>query len=167
MTPFSNIDQKYITVPNGLEGFFEARAELLARFIETFNPPQLVVFCKTKQQTDRVAEVLKRKNMSAGAIHGNLLWSKREEAIQAFLDGQLQALAVTNVAARGLDIPSVSHVVNYDVPGTPEEYVHRIGRTARNGASGVARTFITSEDGQFLLEIEKHIGLLLEEEPFS
>jgi ATP-dependent RNA helicase DeaD len=154
----SNIDQKYIAVPR------ERKNELLARFIETFNPPQLVVFCKTKHQTDRVAEVLKRKNMSAGAIHGDLPQSKREKTLQAFRSGELQSLVATNVAARGLDIPSVSHVVNYDVPETPEEYVHRIGRTARNGASGVARTFITSEDGQFLLEIEKHIGLLLEEE---
>lgn len=154
----SNVDQKYIAVPR------ERKNELLARFIETFNPPQLVVFCKTKHQTDRVAEVLKRKNMSAGAIHGDLPQSKREKTLQAFRSGELQSLVATNVAARGLDIPSVSHVVNYDVPETPEEYVHRIGRTARNGASGVARTFITSEDGQFLLEIEKHIGLLLEEE---
>ena len=154
----SNVDQKYIAVPR------ERKNELLARFIEIFNPPQLVVFCKTKHQTDRVAEVLKRKHMSAGAIHGDLPQSKREKTLQAFRAGELQSLVATNVAARGLDIPSVSHVVNYDVPETPEEYVHRIGRTARNGASGVARTFITSEDGQFLLEIEKHIGLLLEEE---
>jgi ATP-dependent RNA helicase DeaD len=154
----SNVDQKYIAVPR------ERKNELLARFIETFNPPQLVVFCKTKHQTDRVAEVLKRKHMSAGAIHGDLPQSKREKTLQAFRAGELQCLVATNVAARGLDIPSVSHVVNFDVPETPEEYVHRIGRTARNGASGVARTFITSEDGQFLLEIEKHIGLLLEEE---
>ncbi len=153
-----NVDQKYIAVPR------ERKNELLAHFIETFNPPQMVVFCKTKHQTDRVAEVLKRKHMSAGAIHGDLPQSKREKTLQAFRAGELQCLVATNVAARGLDIPSVSHVVNFDVPETPEEYVHRIGRTARNGASGVARTFITSEDGQFLLEIEKHIGLLLEEE---
>jgi ATP-dependent RNA helicase DeaD len=152
------VDQKFIAVPR------ERKNELLAHFIETFNPPQLVVFCKTKHQTDRVAEVLKRKKISGGAIHGDLPQSKREKTLQGFRSGELQCLVATNVAARGLDIPSVSHVVNYDVPETPEEYVHRIGRTARNGASGVARTFITSEDGQFLLEIEKHIGLLLEEE---
>ncbi|HAT10552.1 MAG TPA: hypothetical protein DCS97_08160, partial [Planctomycetes bacterium] len=118
----------------------------------------------TKHQTDRVAEVLKRRKKSAAAIHGDLPQSRREKTLQAFRDGELQCLIATNVAARGLDIPTVSHVVNYDVPETPEEYVHRIGRTARNGAKGVARTFITPEDGQFLLEIEKHIGLLLEEE---
>jgi ATP-dependent RNA helicase DeaD len=152
------VDQKYIAVPR------ERKNELLAHFIETQNPDQLVVFCKTKHQTDRVAEVLKRKNMSAAAIHGDLPQSKRERTLQAFRSRELQCLIATNVAARGLDIPTVSHVLNYDIPEAPEEYVHRIGRTARNGAKGIARTFITPEDGQFLVEIEKHIGLLLEEE---
>ena len=152
------VDQKYIAVPR------ERKNELLAHFIETQNPEQLVVFCRTKHQTDRVAEVMKRKNISAAAIHGDLPQSKREKTLQAFRARELQCLIATNVAARGLDIPTVSHVVNYDIPEMPEEYVHRIGRTARNGARGVARTFITPDDGQFLLEIEKHIGLLLEEE---
>jgi ATP-dependent RNA helicase DeaD len=152
------VDQKYIAVPR------ERKNELLAHFIETQQPEQLVVFCRTKHQTDRVAEVMKRKNISAAAIHGDLPQSKREKTLQAFRSRELQCLIATNVAARGLDIPTVSHVVNYDIPEMPEEYVHRIGRTARNGARGVARTFITPEDGQFLLEIEKHIGLLLEEE---
>ena len=152
------VDQKFIAVSR------DRKNSLLAHFIETQNPPQLVVFCRTKHQTDRVAEVLKRKNMSAGAIHGDLPQSKRERILAQFRSGEIQSLIATNVAARGLDIPTVSHVVNYDIPEMPEEYVHRIGRTARNGAKGVARTFITPEDGQFLLEIEKHIGLLLEEE---
>ena len=152
------VDQKYIAVAR------EKKNELLAHFIATFNPPQLLVFCRTKHQTDRVAEVLKRKHMSAGAIHGDLPQSKRERTLAQFRAGELQCLIATNVAARGIDIPTVSHVVNYDIPEMPEEYVHRIGRTARNGAKGVARTFITPDDGQFLSEIEKHIGLLLEEE---
>ena len=152
------VDQKFIAVAH------DKKTSLLAHFIETQNPEQLVVFCRTKHQTDRVAEVLKRKNLSAGAIHGDLPQGKRERMLQQFRNRELQCLIATNVAARGLDIPTVSHVVNYDIPENPEEYVHRIGRTARNGAKGVARTFITPEDGQFLLEIEKHIGLLLEEE---
>ncbi len=152
------VDQKYIAVPR------DRKNDLLAHFIETYNPERLVVFCKTKHQTDRVAEVLKRKKLSAGAIHGDLPQSKRERTLSDFRGGTLQCLIATNVAARGLDIPAVSHVVNYDIPEMPEEYVHRIGRTARAGNKGVARTFITPEDGQFLLEIEKHIGLLLEEE---
>jgi ATP-dependent RNA helicase DeaD len=152
------VDQKYIAVPH------EKKNALLAHFIERFNPPQLVVFCRTKHQTDRVAEVLKRRKFSVGHIHGDLPQSRRERTLADFRAGSLQCLIATNVAARGLDIPTVSHVVNYDVPEMPEEYVHRIGRTARNGASGVARTFITPEDGQFLTEIEKHIGLIIEEE---
>jgi ATP-dependent RNA helicase DeaD len=152
------VDQAYIAVAH------HRKNDLLDHFIGVQDPPQLLVFCKTKHQTDRVAEVLKRRNKSAAAIHGDLPQSRREKTLQAFRDGELQCLIATNVAARGLDIPTVSHVVNYDVPETPEEYVHRIGRTARNGAKGVARTFITPEDGQFLLEIEKHIGILLGEE---
>ena len=153
------VDQKYIAVDH------DKKTGLLAHFIETQNPEQLVVFCRTKHQTDRVAEVLKRKGKSAGAIHGDLPQTKRERMLKEFREGSLQCLIATNVAARGLDIPSVSHVVNYDIPEQPEEYVHRIGRTARNGAKGVARTFITPEDGQFLIEIEKHIGMELTEEP--
>jgi len=154
----SEVDQKYIAVD------YDKKTALLAHFIETQEPEQLVVFCRTKHQTDRVAKVLKQKRMKASAIHGDMPQSKREKTLRDFRAGELQCLIATNVAARGLDIPTVSHVVNYDVPETPEEYVHRVGRTARNGADGVARTFITPEDGQFLLEIEKHIGLLLDEE---
>ncbi|TVR39473.1 MAG: DEAD/DEAH box helicase [Planctomycetota bacterium] len=152
------VDQKYIAVDQN------KKTAVLAHFIETQKPEQMVVFCKTKHQTDRVAKVLKGKSLSAGAIHGDLTQAKREQALRQFREGKLTCLIATNVAARGLDIPSVSHVVNYDVPETPEEYVHRIGRTGRMGKEGIARTFITPEDGQFLLEIEKHIGLLLEEE---
>jgi ATP-dependent RNA helicase DeaD len=152
------VDQKFIAVPH------DKKTSLLAHFIDTQNPDSMLVFCRTKHQTDRVAEVLKRKNYSAGAIHGDLPQTKRERILSQFRSSELKCLIATNVAARGLDIPIVSHVVNYDIPEMPEEYVHRIGRTARNGAPGVARTFITPEDGQFLLEIEKHIGLLLEEE---
>lgn len=123
-----------------------------------------MVFCNTKHQTDRVATVLKKKNLSAQAIHGDLPQSKREKTLQGFRDGTINCLIATNVAARGLDIPSVSHVVNYDIPENPEEYVHRVGRTARMGRKGIARTFVTPEDGQFVVEIEKHIGLLLDEE---
>ena len=108
--------------------------------------------------------MLKRKKMSCGAIHGDLPQSKREKTLAGFRDGSLPCMIATNVAARGIDIPTVSHVVNYDIPENPEEYVHRVGRTARMGRTGIARTFITPEDGQFLLEIEKHIGMLLEEE---
>jgi ATP-dependent RNA helicase DeaD len=154
----AKVDQKYIAVDQN------KKTTLLAHFIEVREPKQMVVFCKTKHQTDRVAKVLKQKDLSAGAIHGDLPQSKRERTLRDFRDGSLQCLIATNVAARGLDIPSVSHVVNYDVPETPEEYVHRIGRTGRMGKDGIARTFVTPEDGQFLLEIEKHIGLLLEEE---
>jgi ATP-dependent RNA helicase DeaD len=153
-----SVDQKYIAVDP------DKKTALLAHFIETFKPEQMVVFCNTKHQTDRVAAVLKRKNITAHAIHSDLPQSKREKTLQDFRDGSLMCLIATNVAARGLDIPAVSHVVNYDIPINPEEYVHRVGRTGRMGREGIARTFVTPEDGQFVVEIEKHIGLMLDEE---
>lgn len=157
-TTAENVDQKFIAVDRNKKN------DLLAHFIETYNPEQLVVFCRTKAQTDRVAQVLRRKKKKAAAIHGDLPQGKRERTLQQFRDGSLHCLIATNVAARGLDIPAISHVVNYDIPENPDEYVHRIGRTGRMGADGVARTFITSDDGQFLVEIEKLIGFELEEE---
>ena len=153
-----HVDQKFIAVDRNKKN------DLLAHFIDTHNPEQLVVFCKTKAQTDRVAQVLRKKKKKAAAIHGDLPQNKRERTLQQFRDGQVHCLIATNVAARGLDIPAISHVVNYDIPENPDEYVHRIGRTGRMGASGVARTFITKDDGQFLVEIEKLIGFELEEE---
>ncbi len=152
------VDQKYIAVEQ------KRKVDILAHYIETEKPEQLVVFCKTKHQTDRVATILKKKKMKAGAIHGDLPQNKRERTLTGFRNNELQCLIATNVAARGLDIPAVSHVINYDIPENPEEYVHRIGRTGRMGSSGFARTFITPDDGQFLIEIEKHIGFELEEE---
>ena len=131
------VDQKYIAVDRNKKN------TLLAHFIETFDPEQLVVFCKTKAQTDRVAKVLKQHKLKAQSIHGDLPQGKREKTLQSFRDGSLRCLIATNVAARGIDIPSVTHVVNYDVPENPEEYVHRIGRTGRMGKTGVARTFVT------------------------
>ncbi len=153
-----NVDQKWIAVDP------KRKTSLLSHLVETLEPEKMVVFCRTKHQTDRVAEVLKRRKIKAAAIHGDLPQSKRERALKDFTEGKLACLIATNVAARGLDIPAVSHVINYDIPENPEEYVHRIGRTARMGRTGIARTFITPDDGQFLLEIEKHIGELLEEE---
>jgi ATP-dependent RNA helicase DeaD len=154
-----HVDQAFIAVDH------DKKTALLAHFIDTQKPAKLVVFCKTKAQTDRVATVLKKKKIKAAAINGDLPQVKREKTLQAFRDGELIALIATNVAARGLDIPTVSHVINYDIPEYAEDYVHRIGRTGRmGGCEGFARTFITPEDGQFLLEIEKLIGMELPEE---
>ena len=107
----------------------------------------IIVFVKTKHGADRLARKLARENHSADAIHGDLRQNQRDRVIKAFRDERSRILVATDVAARGLDIPHVRHVINYDLPQCPEDYIHRIGRTARAGAEGAAVCLLTREDG--------------------
>ncbi|MEZ6189093.1 MAG: C-terminal helicase domain-containing protein [Planctomycetota bacterium] len=116
------------------------------------------MFTRTKRGADKIAERLRKRGFDAGEIHGDLRQRKREQVLSGFREGNLHLMIATDVAARGLDIQGVSHVFNYDVPENPEDYVHRVGRTARMGKSGRAFTFITKADGGFLTEIEKLIN---------
>ena len=106
----------------------------------------VLVFVKTKRGADRIAKKLNAAKLSAQAIHGNLNQNQRTRAIQAFRDKKNRIMVATDIAARGLDIPHIEHVINYDLPQCPEDYIHRIGRTARAGAQGEAVCFITPED---------------------
>ena len=106
----------------------------------------ILVFVKTKRNADRMVKRLKEEDHSADAIHGDLRQSKRDRVINAFKKGVKRILVATDVAARGLDIPLIQHVINYDLPQVPEDYVHRIGRTARAGSEGCALTFLTKND---------------------
>ena len=114
----------------------------------------IIVFVKTKRGADRLAKKLNGEKMNAEAIHGNLSQNKRTRVIDAFRAKRCRILVATDVASRGLDIPHIEHVVNYDLPQVPEDYIHRIGRTARAGASGSAVCFITPEDGAMWRDIE-------------
>ena len=107
----------------------------------------IIVFVKTKRSADRMAERLNKAGMKADTIHGDLHQRKRERVIQSFRDMKFRILVATDIAARGLDIPHIEHVINYDLPQCPEDYIHRIGRTARNGAEGSALCLISPEDG--------------------
>ncbi len=115
-------------------------SELLAR------RGSVLVFARTKARTDRVARMLDRLGHDVDRIHGDRSQSQRTKAIEGFRAGKFRILVATDIAARGLDIPHIEHVINYDLPQCPEDYIHRIGRTARAGASGFALAFVTPED---------------------
>ena len=117
----------------------------------------IIIFVKTKIGTDRMAHKLHKEGHSAEAIHGDLRQHKRNKVINAFRNKKYRILVATDVAARGLDIPHVKHVINYDLPQCAEDYVHRIGRTARAGATGEALNFITSADKKKWSMIEQVI----------
>ena len=138
-TPLTNIKQEIKNV-NQKEKFEHLKLELLE-----ING-SVVLFVKTKRSADKIAIKLRKDKFNAEAIHGDLRQSKREKVILKFRKNRFQILVATDVAARGLDIPHIEHVINYDIPQNPEDYIHRIGRTARAGAKGRALTFLTDGD---------------------
>ena len=118
----------------------------------------ILVFVKTKRSADKMVKRLKEEDHSADAIHGDLRQSKRDRVINSFRKGVKRILIATDVAARGLDIPLIRHVINYDLPQVPEDYIHRIGRTARAGSEGSALTFLTRDDRLMWNSISKLIN---------
>jgi ATP-dependent RNA helicase RhlE len=131
------------------------KPELLKHVIEHRGMTRTLVFVRTKHGADRLARHLSKAGIRAEVIHGNKTQNARQRALQNFKSNRPPVLVATDVAARGLDIDEVSHVVNYDLPNVPETYVHRIGRTGRAGASGVAVSFCDHDEREHLREIEK------------
>ena len=134
------------------------KTDLLLELLERVNYDSVIVFCRTKQGADRAASLLKRNNHSVAVLHSNRTQREREQALHGFREGRFEVLVATDIAARGLDITNVSHVINYDVPQHPEDYIHRIGRTGRMEASGDAYTLMVAEDGRHVNAIERFIG---------
>lgn len=135
---------------------------MLRELLERVNYDSVIVFCRTKHRADRIAHLLKRNNHAVAVLHSNRTQREREEALKGFRNGRFEVLVATDIAARGLDIADVTHVVNYDVPTHPEDYIHRIGRTGRAEATGDAFTLMVAEDGQHVHSIERFIGKKIE-----
>ncbi|MDR0479611.1 MAG: DEAD/DEAH box helicase [Burkholderiaceae bacterium] len=131
------------------------KKEVLAHLIETGNLPQALVFTRTKHGANHVAEYLDKHGIKAMALHGNKSQSARTQALADFKNGDLRALVATDIAARGIDIDDLPYVINYDIPNVPEDYVHRIGRTGRAGASGKAVSLVCLDEEGFMMEIER------------
>ncbi|MES2135734.1 MAG: DEAD/DEAH box helicase [Pseudomonadota bacterium] len=131
------------------------KAALLATILKTQSVERTLVFSRTKHGADKIVRQLEAAGIAASAIHGNKSQGQRERAIALFKSGEAKVLVATDIAARGIDIPGVSHVVNFDLPDVPEQYVHRIGRTARAGATGIAIAFCSHEERGNLRDIER------------
>ncbi|MUM27965.1 DEAD/DEAH box helicase, partial [Mycolicibacterium sp. CBMA 295] len=145
-----NITQRFIQVAGA------RKLDALTRFLEVEEGDAMIVFVRTKQATEEVAERLRSRGFAAAAINGDINQAQRERTITALKDGTIDILVATDVAARGLDVERISHVVNYDIPNDTESYVHRIGRTGRAGRSGHALLFVTPRERHLLKSIEKH-----------
>src|SRR5262245_29234402 len=134
---------------------------LLAELLRDEPIDRALIFTRTKRGADRVVRDLAKRGLAAEAIHGNKSQNARERVLAAFRDGKVRTLVATDIAARGIDVEGISHVVNYDLPNIPESYVHRIGRTARAGADGVAISFCDGEERAYLRDIEKLIRMAI------
>ncbi|WP_340818083.1 DEAD/DEAH box helicase [Methanolobus sp. WCC4] len=140
----------------------EDKNELILQLLRSKHLECVLIFTRTKHRANKVAQTLNKNRIPADAIHGNKSQTHRTKALQDFRTGQLRVLVATDIAARGIDIDDISHVINYDLPNIPESYVHRIGRTARAGADGTAFSFCASDERDHLREIEKLIRMEIE-----
>ncbi|WP_395310495.1 DEAD/DEAH box helicase [Mycobacterium sp. AMU20-3851] len=144
-----NITQRYYQVS------YPRKMDALTRLLEVEEGDAMIVFVRTKQATEEVAEKLRARGFAAAAINGDIAQAQRERTIAQLKDGTIDILVATDVAARGLDVERISHVVNFDIPHDPESYVHRIGRTGRAGRSGTALLFVTPRERHLLSSIER------------
>src|SRR5687767_14665295 len=136
----------------------DVKRALLLHLLKTGQIKQALVFTRTKHRTNRVAEFLVRSGINAERIHGNRSQGQRTEALAGFKSGRYPVLVATDIAARGIDVEALSHVVNFDVPLAPDDYIHRVGRTGRAEMTGEAFTFVAQEEEGDLRAIERAIG---------
>ncbi len=156
LTPVERISQSVIVI-DPKEKVLQLITLLKDKVFES-----VIVFTKTKHKANRICQKLKAVGIETEAIHSNKSQAARQKALNAFKDGDIKILIATDIAARGIDVEAISHIVNFDMPSTPEDYVHRIGRTARAGASGIAISFCEPSERLKLFRIEKLINLKLD-----
>jgi ATP-dependent RNA helicase RhlE len=150
--PARGIAQTVYSVPAGLRG------ALLVELLTRGHIEDALVFTRTKHRADRLAKLLNRKGISAERIHGNRSQAQRTKALAGFKAGEYRVLVATDIAARGIDVEALGHVVNFDVPSVPEDYIHRVGRTARADRTGEALTLVSPEDESDFRRIERVLG---------
>ncbi|HEX6898752.1 MAG TPA: DEAD/DEAH box helicase [Thermoanaerobaculia bacterium] len=156
------IEHKTLTVPAIQQRYLnvspQQKLDALARILETETTDAVLIFTRTRNAASEVAERLEARGYAAEAMHGDMNQAQRESVIRRLRSGQLEIVVATDVAARGLDVERISHVINYDIPSDVEVYVHRIGRTGRAGRSGVAVLFISPRERRMMNEIERYTG---------
>jgi ATP-dependent RNA helicase RhlE len=150
--PATGVTQELLPVPEKL------KPSLLLELLRRRELETALVFTRTKHRANRLADYLAAQGVACDRIHGNRSQGQREAALAAFKAGKLQVLVATDIAARGIDVEALPHVVNFDVPGQAEDYIHRVGRTARASMKGHAITFVSPEDGKELAAIERAVG---------
>lgn len=149
------IEQHYFTVADN------RKFELLVRLLDRENPQQAIVFCRTKRGTDSITRRLSKRRSGVACIHGDMDQRDRDRTMKQFRAGEISCLVATDIVGRGIDVTSVSHIINFDIPQFCDDYVHRVGRTGRMGREGVAFSFVTPEQGHELTRIEQRINLQL------
>jgi ATP-dependent RNA helicase DeaD len=150
-----SIDQYYFSVVP------DRKLDLLIKLLQREQPEQAIVFCRTKRGTDRLYRKLSEHFNDVGCMHGDMEQRKRDKVLDTLRSRKLKVLVATDVVGRGIDITTISHIVNFDIPQDCDDYVHRVGRTGRMGREGVAYTFIAPGEGEFLTSIEQRINKLL------
>lgn len=157
------IDQYFVRTPE------ELKFDVLVKLLDREKPQQAIIFCRTKLGTERLyRKLLKAKVLAGlGTIHGDLAQSARDQMMQAFRDGKVNYLVATDVVGRGIDVSSISHIINFDVPEDSDDYVHRVGRTGRMGRPGVAFTIVGTHQRSELAKIEQKVGRALDLDPLQ
>lgn len=160
------IEPEHVTVEATRQTYYEvtprAKMDTLTRILDVENPNSAIIFCRTKREVDELTQKLQSLGYPAEALHGDLSQTQRDRVMLRFRRNQAELLVATDVAARGIDVENISHVINYDIPNDPESYVHRIGRTGRAGRTGNAVTLVTPRERRLLRAIENATGQRIE-----